>query len=49
MSVICGVDHSLKSADDGQPDLPSGGQAELPGGSQRDYLVCQRSMVEART
>jgi hypothetical protein len=26
-------------ADDGQPDLPSGGHTELPGGGQRDYLV----------
>jgi len=27
------------AADDGQPDLPSGGHAELPGGGQCDYLV----------
>jgi hypothetical protein len=26
-------------ADDGQPDLLSGGHAGLPGGGQRDYLV----------
>jgi hypothetical protein len=39
----------LIAGDDGQPDLPSGGHVELPGGGQRDYLVRQRSMVEART
>jgi hypothetical protein len=30
---------SLRSPDDGQPDLLSGGHAELPSGGQLDYLV----------
>lgn len=30
---------------DGQPDLPSGGDAELSGDGQRDYLARPRSMV----
>jgi hypothetical protein len=31
--------HGTRTADDGQPYLPSGGHAELPGGGQRDDLV----------
>jgi hypothetical protein len=27
------------AADDGQPDLPSGGHAGLPSGDQLDYLM----------
>jgi hypothetical protein len=34
--------------DDGPPDLPSGSHAELSDGAQRNYLVWQRSTVEAR-
>ena len=38
-----------KAADDGQPDLPSGGGGELPSAGQRDYFVSLLSMAEART
>jgi hypothetical protein len=30
-------------------EQPGGGHAELPGGGQLDYLVCQRSVMEARS
>jgi len=34
-----GITVSFNAAEDGQPDLPSGGHAELPDGGQRDYLM----------
>jgi len=30
---------AARPSDDGQPDLPSGGDVELPGGGQRGYWV----------
>ena len=36
------ADHSAeecRTSDNGQPDLPGGGDAELPGGGQCDYWV----------
>jgi hypothetical protein len=37
--VSAGTGGETLQADDGQPDLPSGGHAELPGGGQCDYLL----------
>jgi hypothetical protein len=38
-TVLTSLGLPMRTTDDGQLNLPTGGHAELPGGGQRDYFA----------